>query len=48
MFDAPTDDTITKVIVTADNVKNGTQPERLHEAKKQGITAKKTSKKNAG
>lgn len=48
MFDAPTDETITKVIVTADNVKNGTQPERLHESKKQGITAKKTSKKNAG
>lgn len=48
MFDAPSDDTLTKVIVTADNVKNGTQPQRVYENKKQGITAKKTIKKSVG
>ncbi len=46
MFDAPSDETLTKVIVTADNVINGTQPERVH-GKKPG-TARKTAKRNAG
>ena len=48
MFDAPSDETLTKVIVTADNVKNGTQPKKVHDGKKQEITSKKTTKKNAG
>lgn len=47
MFDAPSDDTLSKVIVTADNVKNNTQPERIRESKKK-ITSKRVSKKNAG
>ncbi len=48
MFDAPSDEALTKVIVTADNVKNGTQPKKVHDGKKQEITSKKTTKKNAG
>lgn len=45
MFEAPSDDSITKVVVTADNVKNGTQPQRIH-GKKSGLL-KKSTKKNA-
>lgn len=46
MFEAPSDENLSKVIVTAENVINGTQPERIHD-KKAG-TARKSQKRNAG
>lgn len=46
MFEAPSDENLSKVIVTAENVINGTQPERVHD-KKAG-TARKSQKRNAG
>lgn len=48
MFDAPSDETLTKVVITEDNVKNNTQPVRINENKRQGISSKKAPKKNAG
>lgn len=48
MFDAPSDETLTKVVITEDNVKNNTQPIRINENKKQGITSKRAPKKNVG
>ena len=46
MFEAPTDETLTKVIVTADNVKEGTQPLKVNDDNKPKRMAKK-NKKNA-
>ena len=48
MFEAPSDPALVKVIVTAENVKNGTQPERVHGEKKAVSSTKRTSRKNAG
>lgn len=45
MFTAPSEPTLIKVKVTAENVKNGTQPERICGEKKKSV--KKTVKKNA-
>lgn len=47
MFEAPSDETLTKVVVTADNVKNGTQPQRINDGKRQSSVMKKNAKKNA-
>ena len=47
MFEAPSDEALTKVVVTADNVKNGTQPQRIKEGKRQSSLMKKNAKKNA-
>lgn len=47
MFEAPSDETLTKVVVTADNVKNATQPQRINDGKKQSSMLKKNPKKNA-
>ena len=47
MFEAPSDETLTKVVVTADNVRNGTQPQRINEGKNQDSVLKKNTKKNA-
>lgn len=48
MFEAPSDETLAKVLVTADNVKEGTQPQRISGEKKQlSSVLKKNSKKNA-
>ena len=46
MFEAPSDETLSKVIVTADNVKDGTQPQRINEGKQSSLL-KKSTKKNA-
>ena len=46
MFEAPSDETLTKVVVTADNVRNGTQPQRINEGKQSSLL-KKNTKKNA-
>lgn len=46
MFEAPSDETLSKVIVTADCVKEGKQPVRVHEKKIAG--SKRAVKKNAG
>ena len=46
MFEAPSDETLTKVIVTADNVKDGTQPQRINDGKQSSLM-KKNTKKNA-
>lgn len=48
MFEAPSDPALVKVIVTAENVINGTQPERVHGEKKAVSSTKRTSRKNAG
>lgn len=48
MFEAPSDPTLIKIVVTSDNVKNGTQPERIRGEKKEAGAAKKTGRKNAG
>lgn len=48
MFEAPSDPTLIKIVVTSDTVKNGTQPERIRGEKKEAGTAKKTGRKNAG
>lgn len=48
MFDAPSDPTLSKIIVTAGNVKENTQPERVHGEKKGLGTNKRTGRKNAG
>ena len=48
MFEAPSDETLTKVLVTADNVKEGTQPQRINNGKEQPSSVlKKNTKKNA-
>ncbi|MCH5199802.1 MAG: ATP-dependent Clp protease ATP-binding subunit ClpX [Oscillospiraceae bacterium] len=47
MFEAPSDETLTRVVVTADNVKDGTQPKRISEEKKPDPVLKKSTKKNA-
>ena len=47
MFEAPSDETLSKVVVTADNVKDGTQPQRINGEKKQSSLLKKNTKKNA-
>lgn len=48
MFDSPSDDTLVKVTVTADNLRKGTQPLKINDAKKAKLITKKTLKKNAG
>lgn len=48
MFEAPSDETLSKIIVTADNVIKGTQPERIHDKKAAASAGKRSSKKNAG
>ena len=48
MFEAPSDETLTKVLVTAENVKEGTQPQRINGDKEQTTSVlKKNTKKNA-
>ncbi|MCM1299117.1 MAG: ATP-dependent Clp protease ATP-binding subunit ClpX [Firmicutes bacterium] len=48
MFDAPSDDALVKVIVTAENVKEGTQPERIRKTGgRRMIQDKKPAKKDA-
>lgn len=47
MFEAPSDETLSKIVVTAENVINGTQPERIHD-KRTSSSGKRSSKKNAG
>ena len=46
MFEAPSDETLSKVVVTADNVKNSTQPQRINDGKQSSLL-KKNTKKNA-
>ncbi len=48
MFDAPSDNTLAKVIVTADNVKNGTPPKRIQSSSQIASDTKKLPKKNVG
>lgn len=50
MFEAPSDPTLIKVLVTADTVKEGSQPERVHDpnAEKKAAAGKKAARKNAG
>lgn len=51
MFDAPTDETLNKVIVSADTVKNGEEPLKIYGEKRAlplSKSAKKSIKKNAG
>lgn len=48
MFEAPSDPSLIKIVVTSDNVKNGTQPERIKGEKKEAGAAKKPGRKNAG
>ena len=45
MFEAPTDDILSKVVVTADNVREGTQPLRVNDENKAKRTVRR-SKKN--
>lgn len=48
MFEAPSDDTLVKVIITADNVREGTEPEKIHKAGgKRAVQDKKITKKDA-
>ncbi len=47
MFEAPSDETLSKIVVTAENVRDGKQPIRIHE-KKGVVSGKRNSKKNAG
>ena len=46
MFEAPSDETLSKVVVTAENVKDGTQPQRINEGRQSSLL-KKSAKKNA-
>ena len=48
MFDAPSDPTLSKITVTAENVRENTQPERVHGEKKSIGSNKKVGRKNAG
>ena len=47
MFEAPSDESLVKVIVTAENVKNGTAPTKVSGVKKMKGAAGKSSKKSA-
>ena len=48
MFEAPSDDTLVKVIVTPENVREGTQPERIRKpGGRRVIQEKKAAKKDA-
>lgn len=47
MFESPSDETIVKIIVTAENVREGTSPLRVTDAKHTRSILKKNSKKNA-
>lgn len=48
MFEAPSDPALVKIVVTAENVRENTQPERIRSEKKAIGAAKKSSRKNAG
>lgn len=48
MFDAPSDPTLSKITVTAENVRENTQPEKVHGEKKSIGSNKKVGRKNAG